>query len=195
MKDEQIKRHILDTAKTLFFTYGSDGVSMSRIAQELKMSKKTIYKYFKYKEDLILCIIDKLRQNLETELNQIINNPDIAAMEKIKLLVRKKVDIISQVKPPFIKDINRSGVIKKSVEEIEDKMLPSCLIVLKEGQAHRVVREDINPEFFIEMVNAAIDKILNFDALRRLSVSPDRAMEMIFDICLNGILIREGGNG
>lgn len=195
MKDEQVRRHILDTVKTFFFAYGSDGVSMSRLAQEMKMSKKTIYKYFKFKEDLILCIIDELKANLERELEQIMSNPDIPPMDKIKMLVRKKVDIISQVKPPFINDINRSGVIKKSVEEIEDKMVPSCLIVLKEGQTHGVVREDINPEFFIEVVNTAIDKMLNFDALKRLSVSPDRAMEMIFDICLNGILVREEGSG
>ena len=195
MKDEQVKQHILDTVRQFFFTYGSDGISMSKLAQEMKMSKKTIYKHFKFKEDLIICIIDDLRNKLKIELEQIMNNPDIPAMDKIKLLVRKKVDIISQVKPPFMKDINRSGDVKRSVEQIEEMLIPSCLIVMKEGQEQGVVRKDMNLEFFLEVVNAAIDKFLNFDALKRFSISPDRAMEMVFDICLNGILVKEEESG
>ncbi|MCU0359257.1 MAG: TetR/AcrR family transcriptional regulator [Bacteroidia bacterium] len=42
---------ILHTSLQMFFRYGIKHVTMDDIAKELGMSKKTIYQYFKEKDD------------------------------------------------------------------------------------------------------------------------------------------------
>jgi AcrR family transcriptional regulator len=44
---------ILKTSLELFFKYGIKRVTMDDIAKELGMSKKTIYQFYKEKDDLV----------------------------------------------------------------------------------------------------------------------------------------------
>lgn len=54
MKDEQI----IEAAKELFSTYGYKRVSMDEIAKKANVTKKTVYTYFKSKEDLLKYFIN-----------------------------------------------------------------------------------------------------------------------------------------
>jgi AcrR family transcriptional regulator len=51
---------ILKSSLELFFKYGIKRVTMDDIAKELGMSKKTIYQFYKEKDDLVnqLCIVE-----------------------------------------------------------------------------------------------------------------------------------------
>jgi len=50
---ESQKQKILESAHTLFFQCGTRSVSMDDISKKLSISKKTLYKYFKNKYELI----------------------------------------------------------------------------------------------------------------------------------------------
>src|ERR1035437_8261173 len=49
----ETKEHILKSAEELFFHYGVKSVTMDDIASHLGMSKKTIYNFFKDKDELL----------------------------------------------------------------------------------------------------------------------------------------------
>ncbi|MBK6984973.1 MAG: helix-turn-helix transcriptional regulator [Bacteroidetes bacterium] len=55
---------ILKSSLELFFKYGIKRVTMDDIAKELGMSKKTIYQFYKEKDDLVnqLCIVEMKKQ-------------------------------------------------------------------------------------------------------------------------------------
>lgn len=54
-----MKQKILNTSNELFLTYGFKSVTMDDIAEKLGMSKKTIYTYYKTKNDLVrACVMD-----------------------------------------------------------------------------------------------------------------------------------------
>lgn len=54
---EQRQNYILDAAEKLFFSRSYDNVSMDDIADEIEMSKATLYLYFKDKESLFFSIV------------------------------------------------------------------------------------------------------------------------------------------
>ena len=59
MKEEQI----IEAARDLFSTYGYKRVSMDEIAKKANVTKKTVYSYFKSKEDLLkYCINDEINK-------------------------------------------------------------------------------------------------------------------------------------
>ena len=55
MKEEQI----IQAARELFTVYGYKRVSMDEIAKKANVTKRTVYSYFKSKEDLLKYFIDE----------------------------------------------------------------------------------------------------------------------------------------
>ena len=53
------KEVVIDTARELFSKYGYKKVSMDEIATNANVTKKTIYTYFKDKEDMFKFFIQK----------------------------------------------------------------------------------------------------------------------------------------
>ena len=61
--EKTVSKQIIDLAITQFMSYGVKSVSMDDLSTQLGMSKKTLYKFFNGKEELIdSCITLYLRQ-------------------------------------------------------------------------------------------------------------------------------------
>ncbi len=60
---EEKKQHILKQAGNLYLRFGIRGVTMDDVASEFGISKKTLYQYFKDKEDLVGQVIDYYLEN------------------------------------------------------------------------------------------------------------------------------------
>ena len=54
----EVKDRILIKAEELFMQYGIRSVSMDDIANNLAMSKKTLYQYFADKDELVEAVVD-----------------------------------------------------------------------------------------------------------------------------------------
>jgi AcrR family transcriptional regulator len=60
---------ILEGANELFFSYGLKSITMNDIAQHLGMSKKTIYVFFKDKDEIVSAFMnDNLEKNKQAKL-------------------------------------------------------------------------------------------------------------------------------
>ena len=67
---EEKKIHILQNVGNLYLKFGIRGVTMDDVATEFGISKKTLYQYFKDKEDLVNQVIDYYLQNPVFDLNK-----------------------------------------------------------------------------------------------------------------------------
>ena len=56
-EQEQRKKRIVDMAETVFFQRGYDGATLPAIADAAGYNKRTLYLYFKDKEDLFLAVV------------------------------------------------------------------------------------------------------------------------------------------
>jgi len=77
---------ILKTAINLFSEKGYHELTMEEIAEEIGVSKGTIYNYFTSKESLYLEILKESFESIETLLQEEIENSDPASMKLQKLL-------------------------------------------------------------------------------------------------------------
>lgn len=66
-----MREKILDTAGNMFLNYGFKSVTMDDIANEMGISKKTIYKSFENKVDLVDASTDFVQKTIDTALNEI----------------------------------------------------------------------------------------------------------------------------
>ena len=78
---------ILEVAERIFFQFGYSNTSMEEIANECGMSKKTIYKHFTSKEEILIeCVKRKIDYNSK-KISEIIYSEDIKFHEKIEKII------------------------------------------------------------------------------------------------------------
>src|SRR5687767_12088768 len=97
---------ILKSALAQFFKYGIKHVTMDDIAKELGMSKKTIYQFFKEKDDLVnqLCEIELNNQECQVdEITQMANDP----IHEIMLISNKMRLMMQNINPNFFLDLQK----------------------------------------------------------------------------------------
>ncbi len=80
-----MKLTILQKAGELFLKYGFKSVTMDDVANSLAISKKTIYKYFKNKEELVDEAITFLHQSMHDAVNKICTKGFNAIQENFEI--------------------------------------------------------------------------------------------------------------
>src|ERR1700751_4967861 len=102
----ETQEKILKAALTLFFKYGIKRVTMDDIAKELGMSKKTIYQFYKEKDDLVnqLCENELLDQERQfDEMNQNAKDP----IHEIMLISLRMKEMMQNINPVFFLDLQK----------------------------------------------------------------------------------------
>ena len=104
MKLPTKQNQIIETAKDLFYRYGSKRVTVEEICRTAAVSKVTFYKYFKNKDALIRHIRDELVAAGFDRFDAI-SALDIPYPEKIDLMTRWRVEFFSQMKNEFLREM------------------------------------------------------------------------------------------
>ena len=100
------KQRIKKAAHDLVMQYSIRSVSMDDIAANLGMSKKTIYQYFKDKDELVESVVDDV-----IETNQCICNDDMEkadnAVHEIFLVMDMMVEMFKTMNPSILFDMQK----------------------------------------------------------------------------------------
>lgn len=147
MADMETGKRIMQNAHDLFMQYGLRSVSMDDIAQNLGISKKTIYQYFKDKDQLIVEIVGsaiKCRQIL-CENNRIAS---VNAIHEIFLAMDVAVELFRTMNPALIFDMHK--YYPKAFKLFSDHKYHYLYNVfyenIKRGIKEDLYRMDVNPE-------------------------------------------------
>jgi len=70
-KHDANRQHIVDAARGHFFSHGFRSVTMDDLAEELGISKKTLYAHFPGKIDLLEAVLADKFQGVETMLKEV----------------------------------------------------------------------------------------------------------------------------
>ncbi len=128
----QIERIILG-GEELFFKAGIKSVTMDDIAKHLGMSKKTIYQFFKDKNELVMALVKMKLKEDEDQMCSIISKSGNVIEEMINMM-KCSEEIFSRINPIVIHDLQKyhpdawkqfqnfkSGVIVHTLEELLSK--------------------------------------------------------------------------
>jgi len=101
----QIER-IIQGGEELFLKAGIRSVTMDDIARHLGMSKKTIYQFFKDKNELVMALVKKKLQEDEDQMSEIIKKSGNVIEEMINMM-KCSEDIFSRINPIVIHDLQK----------------------------------------------------------------------------------------
>lgn len=190
-EESQISKREMILKKSMgdFLKGGYSGVNMDSIASELGMSKTTIYREFKNKDFLIKELVTGYEQELEDELKLALAG-DGSFSEILNELLKIARNRFSFYDKYILADLRKNAPeILHFIEEIRNVKLPSLISdLLKKGKKEKVVRKEIQ----IEMVSVAIlslwQELNKFQFIERFQMNPEKNVEFISDLVLNGIL-------
>ena len=94
MKRSEKRGHILDTAERLFAQNGVFATGVDLIMEEASVSKRTLYKYFPSKEELILAVVQQYRDRAISNWNAI-EALEVTPKEKIIAIFKSALTTFS----------------------------------------------------------------------------------------------------
>ncbi|MFZ1304518.1 MAG: TetR/AcrR family transcriptional regulator [Ferruginibacter sp.] len=106
MTETETKARIQKAAHDLVMQYGIRSVSMDDIANNLGMSKKTIYQYFKDKDELVEAVVDEVISTNQCACKQDIDRSENAVHE-IFLVMEMMAEMFKTMNPSILHDMQK----------------------------------------------------------------------------------------
>jgi len=166
---------------------------MDMIAEQLGISKRTIYETFKDKDELLKCCIEVAIVEQKTFSEEIMKNSEniIEAMFKI---VKHNVNILKSVNPLFFSDIKKyySELSEITIENNDRKNTSQIEDLLNRGIHEGVFRSGINVDIVAILLSEQFRMITNHDVFPEDKFSKGEVFENIVINFMRGIATDEG---
>jgi AcrR family transcriptional regulator len=149
---------IIKKAKDLFFSYGSKGVSMDDVAKHAGISKKTIYKAFEDKIQLVYTIVSELLNCHDGALKQCIDWAE-DAIDEVALFTQIPFNTLAAVNPCFFYELEKFfPTVWQLIEDYKQHVLvPTIIKNLAKGIYEGVYRQGIDIYF---VANVRVQQII-----------------------------------
>ena len=161
MAVSKTRAKLVDVARQLFAKKGVDDTTMNDIAVASKKGRRTLYTYFKSKEDIYMAVVESELEMLSDAMEQVAKK-DITPDEKILKLIETHLDSIKMVvyrngtlRAGFFRNIWRVESVRKNFDAKEIKLFKQ---VLAEGKDKGIFDID-NVDIIADIVHYCIKGI------------------------------------
>jgi AcrR family transcriptional regulator len=188
--DDATRGRIIEVAREHFFRLGFSKVTMSEIATELGMSKKTLYEYFPSKEELLSEVITSVQNNVSEKIDAIIADESLDFVEKLKLLFSHGAEFHSRFTKHFFIDIQKNAPqIWKCCDSFRmERMRKNVEKLVREGVKKGYFRKDVNEHVVVMMHTLSVQNLMTPEVLAELPVTMNQLFETIVKVIFEGIL-------
>lgn len=138
---------ISNTAYDLFHRFGIRSVSMDDIARELSISKKTIYQYFKDKDEMVMNGLNRhIAEDVE-EFRRVVCSSENAILRLMNLSSCMKKNM-RKVNPSMLFDLQKfhPKAWEKWLEFKNDFIKKTVFDIIRRGKEQGYFRQDVNEE-------------------------------------------------
>ena len=156
------KETIINKVRELYRRYGIRSVTMDDVVREVGISKKTLYQYFKDKNELVAAVI-----KCDTEINMeehddMVKNTD-NAIEMMLAFYNFQVKMIKEYKPSLIFDLKKyyPRVHNEFVENKRKIIYQNVLTNLIKGKNEGLYRKDMDEEVIATLNLLRVEAFIN----------------------------------
>jgi TetR/AcrR family transcriptional regulator, cholesterol catabolism regulator len=192
-KDIAQKQRIIEAVRDRILVEGFSRLSVDDIATMFGMSKKTFYKFFLTKEDLINQVADRIMAEARVNMSRILggNKDFISKLHELMSFVMLQATRISKT---LQDDVQRYAPdVWRRIEEFRTHRISEVFTQLVEqGIKEGYVRSDLNKRVFLLAVLGAVRAVVNPTVLAQESFSAHDAVQNMLTLFFTGILTDQG---
>jgi AcrR family transcriptional regulator len=196
-KSDPSRQRIVDAARIHFFSHGFRSVTMDDLAEELGISKKTLYAHFPGKFDLLEAVLADKLAGVEAKLKEVTRAHPHDFPATLRELLAGTQSELDEIKPPFVRDMRQKApdvfkLVERRRAAIIQRYFGKLFI---DGQRAGMVRKDVPAKLMIEILLAMVQSIMNPPKMEELGMMPKEGFAGILKIVLEGALTSKGGKG
>lgn len=172
-----------------------DGVrafTVESLSQDLGMSKKTIYKYFPTKEDLVEKSVALFFYVIEKKLKKLIKNEPNPALQFVKVMefVMGHISMISIEKLADLK--MRFPAVWEKMEIFRLDRRDDFYIILSEAQSQGFVRKDVDIKIIATLYMNIINSTFQPEFFLSNNLAPSDAIQHFLKMVTGGLFTEDG---
>lgn len=192
MPEVSEKEKILYFTHAKFITEGFYKTTMDEIAKDLQISKKTIYKHFESKEDLLSCVCDARIQMVHKFMDEIADSQEDSITKFLRILNRQK-SMAMNCSAVWFRDLEiHAPELSRRFDEVRSVKITSTLVkLLNQGKKEKSI-ENVPNDILITALNGAIEAVTHADFILNSKYSFHDAMRITAEIFFNGFLTPMG---
>jgi len=191
---QSVRQRIVDAARVHFFSHGFRSVTMDDLAEELGISKKTLYAHFPGKIDLLEAVLADKFAAVESTLRKVTGahpHDFPATLHELLAGTQRELD---EIKPSFVRDMRQKApqmfkVVERRRAALIQRYFGKLFV---EGQRSGMVRQDVPAKLMIEILLAMVQSIMNPSKIEELGLMPKEGFAGILKIVLEGALTAKG---
>ena len=181
---------LVTVARRLFAEKGFYGTTMNDIAVESNKGRRTLYTYFKSKDDIYMAVIQSECGRLSEMLKAVVDRKDLSPDEKLVEYIKVRMDAIKEIvmrngelKAEFFLDVRRVERVRRRLDFKEKNNLKE---ILREGMDIGLfVRRDA--EFTALAIHYALKGFETPYIRGEFDRITLRKRELIIDTLMNGL--------
>ncbi|MCL6639336.1 MAG: TetR/AcrR family transcriptional regulator [Firmicutes bacterium] len=183
-----MREKIIQAAARQILKYGLRKFTIDEIASDLGISKKTVYKYFPGKRQIISAVVDsKIEEEKNCLLEALEAEGDVLDKLHAVLFYRSQNSaperLLEELQRYFPDEWRKSEAIGQFMWEHMENLL-------RQGIASGAIREDIPTEIIGMALSKTIPALLDYKFLSRHDLTANQAVEQFKSMILYGIVKR-----
>lgn len=188
--EEQTK--IIEQTEEKFFRDGFYKTTMDEIATELRISKKTIYKFFPSKDELVKAIAKYFMNRLKNTILPALNS-DKNAIEKLGDLINILAKVSEKISAARMEELKRHyPSLWNEIDSFRTEMMFGNITkVIDQGKKEGLF-VDYPTNLIMHVLVASVRSIVNPDFILNNNFSIIEAARFAFRIVITGILTDKG---
>lgn len=161
---DPVQIRILEKAEELFVKYGYSKTKMEEIASSLKISRKTLYKYYSNKQDLMEFYLEYKQNETQKIILEIANDETLTAVQKFSKMHRSLVEespyVINDL---FIREISEMfpAQMERFRKRREKEMPESIGKIFNMAKVKGELRDGFMPEVAVHLFLSSIEMLLS----------------------------------
>ncbi len=191
------RRQIVSAARKLIVKYGSEHVTVRRIAKEIGVSEGAIYRHFKSKSEILSFLVDEIEDILMANVggNDSTKTGSLNAIEVLEHIVRHHVSSVEQrsgISFQVIAEIVSFGdkKLNRKIYDVIDEYIGRIKAILEDGVMAGVIRQDVDLDATATLFFGAIQGLVNLWALSNYSFKLEQRYAPIFSFFREAITKR-----
>ncbi len=188
-----LKLSILERSRELFFKHGYSRLSMDQLAEDLGISKATLYRYFPDKESLLRAVMAETRQWVLSQLRAIVRDDRLPVKARLTAYLEFVSRFMSGLSRDFVRDLRQK--LPDLWQEMDtfrrQQVFPLVSEVILEGVKKGEIKSDLDGRLFLEMFWYLVQEFMNPEWIISHDYSPSELLESIIDIVFYGIFVEE----
>lgn len=192
---QQLRDTIIRRALDAFLHGGYSRTSTDKISRMLGISKKTLYKVFPTKEDLLRSVVRLATRSLEERTNAIYADSATSVEKRLETLVTQISPVYARIRSPqMLLDFQRAApTVWNELRLWRLERYAALHGLIAEGVARGEVRADVSVDDVVTMYAILVDKCMDYETLEESSVSSLQLYQGLMDILLRGISVVHAG--